>query len=153
MKKLDFGQAVTLLANIGVIAGIVFLGIELQQNNELLSAQFRLTRAENRGALSGMLFENPEAIELLGKEGPSLTEAELDRLLLLGINTLVQMEWSYGEAARGFQDLDALATSFRSVYHRERLNYGAPLAWEVYRPGADPEFAAWFEESVVNIAK
>lgn len=41
MKKIDVGQAISLLANIGVIAGIVFLGLELRQNNLLLNAQTR----------------------------------------------------------------------------------------------------------------
>jgi len=32
VKKIDYGQAVSILANIGVIAGIVFLGFEIRQN-------------------------------------------------------------------------------------------------------------------------
>jgi hypothetical protein len=32
VKKIDPGQMITILANIGVIAGIVFLGFELRQN-------------------------------------------------------------------------------------------------------------------------
>ena len=39
MKKLDLGQTVSILANLGVIAGIVFLGIEIRQNNYLLETQ------------------------------------------------------------------------------------------------------------------
>ena len=39
LKKLDLGQTVTILANVGVIAGIVFLGFELQQNNKQLELQ------------------------------------------------------------------------------------------------------------------
>jgi hypothetical protein len=31
MTKINVGQAIQILANLGVIAGIVFLGIELQQ--------------------------------------------------------------------------------------------------------------------------
>ncbi len=38
MKKIDLGQAVGILANAGVIAGIVFLGMGLHQNNELVVA-------------------------------------------------------------------------------------------------------------------
>ena len=41
MKKLDLGQTITILANIGVIAGIVFLGLEIRQNNELMAAEAR----------------------------------------------------------------------------------------------------------------
>jgi hypothetical protein len=39
MKKVDIGQVIAVTANMGVIAGIVFLALELQQNNRFLSAQ------------------------------------------------------------------------------------------------------------------
>ncbi len=38
MNKINLGQTITILANLGVIAGIVFLGLELRQNNELVVA-------------------------------------------------------------------------------------------------------------------
>ena len=34
MKKIDFGQAIGILANVGVIAGIVFLAIEIRTSTE-----------------------------------------------------------------------------------------------------------------------
>ena len=39
MRKMSAGQAVQVVANVGVIATILFLAIELRQNNELLDAQ------------------------------------------------------------------------------------------------------------------
>jgi len=39
MKKIDLGQTVQIIANVGVIAGIIFLAIELRQNNEQLKLQ------------------------------------------------------------------------------------------------------------------
>jgi hypothetical protein len=44
MKKLEIGQTIQILANVGVIAGIAFLGLELRQNNELMAAQARFNR-------------------------------------------------------------------------------------------------------------
>ena len=35
MKKIDFGQAIGILANVGVIAGIVFLAIEIRTSTEI----------------------------------------------------------------------------------------------------------------------
>ena len=55
MKKIDFGQTVSILANIGVIAGIIFLAIEVQQNNTLMRAQ---TRSDIARDISGMLLGN-----------------------------------------------------------------------------------------------
>ena len=47
MKKIDLGQTITILANIGVIAGIGFLALEVHQNNELMSAEARRSRTES----------------------------------------------------------------------------------------------------------
>lgn len=38
MKKIDVGQMITIIANVGVIAGIVFLGIEIRQNSSIARA-------------------------------------------------------------------------------------------------------------------
>lgn len=49
MKKFDLGQAIQLLANIGVLAGIIFLAFELRQNNEF-------ARAEARNAMTQSIY-------------------------------------------------------------------------------------------------
>lgn len=48
MKKIDVGQTVSILANFGVIAGIVFLAVELRQNNEFLAAEAGADRRDIR---------------------------------------------------------------------------------------------------------
>jgi hypothetical protein len=44
MKKIDIGQTIGILANRGVIAGIVFLTIEINQNSEALESEARYNR-------------------------------------------------------------------------------------------------------------
>ena len=39
MKKIDLGQSISILANIGVIAGIAFLAVELSQNTRQLALE------------------------------------------------------------------------------------------------------------------
>jgi hypothetical protein len=41
MKKIDFGQTVSVVANIGVVIGIVLLVYELNQNRQMTAAQTR----------------------------------------------------------------------------------------------------------------
>ena len=48
MTKIDLGRTISILANIGVIAGIVFLGLELQQNNVLSAGVRRVDGRECR---------------------------------------------------------------------------------------------------------
>jgi hypothetical protein len=44
MKKIDLGHITTILANLGVIAGIAFLAVELRQNNQLIDEQSVIAR-------------------------------------------------------------------------------------------------------------
>jgi len=59
MKKIELGQTISILANLGVIAGIVFLGLELQQNNTLLNAQIRAARAQVRIVWNDLMLQSP----------------------------------------------------------------------------------------------
>ena len=52
MKKIDLGQIVTIFANIGVIVGIAFLAVEINQGNRLARLQMRNDIAETTVALS-----------------------------------------------------------------------------------------------------
>ena len=46
MKKFDGNQAISLIANLGVIAGIVFLAVEIRQNSSLMRIQINQARAD-----------------------------------------------------------------------------------------------------------
>jgi len=83
LKKIDLGQAITILANVGVIAGILFLAIELQQNNDLLSAQARAARIELKTDFEGSVYQSAELAEIIARAhaNDELTEAEEIRLL------------------------------------------------------------------------
>jgi hypothetical protein len=48
--KIELGPTVQVLANLGVIAGIAVLALELKQNNELLASQARSNLDANRVA-------------------------------------------------------------------------------------------------------
>jgi hypothetical protein len=78
MKKLDLGQTLGVLANAGVIAGIVFLAVELQQNNELLEAEIRTIRHDFRSADYLLPLQHREYAGALIKHrrGEDLTEYE-----------------------------------------------------------------------------
>jgi hypothetical protein len=45
MKRIDIGQTITILANVGVLAGIALLAVELRQNTKLLRAHLTTSRS------------------------------------------------------------------------------------------------------------
>jgi hypothetical protein len=99
MKSFDLGKFVKTLANVGVIAGIVFLAFELRQNNELMEAEARFNRvtvsteAYNITSTNGELAE----IRVKAKNNESLTEVEHYRFESSEMRMLINMEWIFRE--------------------------------------------------------
>ncbi len=83
MKKIDLGQTIGILANVGVIAGIVFLGFELRQNNQFLGAEARYNLLQNRQAVHLMVIQDDNVAGLLVKAAGAeeLTTIETEQLV------------------------------------------------------------------------
>jgi hypothetical protein len=88
MKRIDLGQTIAILANVGVIAGIVFLALELRQNQASLDEANALNRADS--ATEALQYFNEvrtllaqdeklSAIWLSGKAGNDLTSVDRER--------------------------------------------------------------------------
>jgi hypothetical protein len=150
MKKFDIAQILQVFANLGVIAGIVLLAIEVRQNNDLLGIQIRANAISRVQGTTDIVLQNPDLIDLLGKKQESLTQPERDRLVLLGIRSLSTFQNAYEDTARGILEEGSVRRAVQSVWRRKRLNYGMPIAWETFKDRGDPAFVAWMEENVVD---
>ena len=150
MNRIDLGQAIGILANIGVIAGIVFLAFELRQNNQLLSAESRATRHQARMELVEVYFQ-AETASLLTKAsaGEELSAAQRHQLRFLYNMTMTAWEWSYLESLRGLVEItDGDISTYRNNY-RGAIP-GLADYWQSRRETADPRFVQWFEDNVVR---
>ena len=67
MRKIDLGQSVTILANIGVIAGLLFLAIEIQQSNRLAIASTEIEVRNSLAAINESIYTNTGIAEILIK--------------------------------------------------------------------------------------
>lgn len=103
MKKIDPGQTITILANLGVIAGIFFLAVELQQNNRLLDAQVSYNLLLHRTRGSNEIYFNPEfaAFRFKVESGEELSPVEQFRLNERYASTLLGFEWEYFQYRSG----------------------------------------------------
>ena len=149
MKKNDLGQTITILANLGVIAGIVFLGYEIQQNNRLLGAQARSDMRASRIAYNELLMV-PEITSVIVKatNNEELSEEESFRLERLRRSLFTRWEAEYREFEEGMYGIDALPVQG----YREAFRYmpGLLEAWQSNKRLRDPEFVQWMDETVVN---
>ena len=151
MKKLDLGQTLGILANIGVIAGIIFLAFELQQNNELLAAdasfnRFNMERGrrdrliENRGGLGEIAFKK-------ASDQP-LTEFEAYRHAVLISDHLESLKWQFGEIQAGRLPEDSIDLNAWRFVWLNNPELGERFNSE--RETLDPDFVNFIEANIVN---
>ena len=153
MKKIDLGQTITVLANVGVIAGIAFLGFELSQNNDLLAAQARYNLIVQRADMNDN-FQDPYLIDALHKlaGGGDVTPAERSAALLATVKLVEMWEWQFHEYTAGMLERQQLPIpAWRLWYHGEgELPIPVGEVWERRKGVASPNFVEFMEENVVN---
>ena len=152
MKKIDVGQAVTMLANLGVIAGIILLAYEIHQNSDVLREQARSGIVTEIGSLNAALYENSGDIGSIvyrAAQGEPLTGEEEYRLSRFRAQNFLL----WGSAFRSLQegiieerdfDTEAVSRTFHETIP------GMPKQYERVKAGMDPEFVQWLEDEVVS---
>ncbi len=141
MKKIDLGQTITIVANIGVIAGIVFLGYELRQTQMAMQSQafqaraldaidwnFEIAKDENLRKIAYQMDS--------GEFDPSsLTESELQIAFYLLDGIKVDVDNEHYQYENGFLDPD-----FYNGVTVPMIRYYAPI-WREFGIGEGrPEF-------------
>ena len=148
-----------LVANLGVVAGIILLAVELRQNNELLDtqvdfldAQARYTRFQTRQSSQRLVIENPFIGELRVRysNGEQLQPHEMNYLMSNLEFQMINWEYLWSEYNAGLLDLSELAVESR----RESWN-SIPEAlrtrWlQTYARFYRPEFIEWMDANIIN---
>ena len=151
---MDVAAIVDVLASIGVIAGIVFLGVELRQNNALLAAQARYNLVVRRADMNTVVM-TPHVLAALHKKaaGEPVSREEESIIFSASIRFIEMWEWQYNEYAAGMLRKDQLPIqAWRGFYHNKTsipLDIGA--VWEVRKYFYTPGFAEFIDDNVVNV--
>ena len=157
MKKIDLGQAITILANVGVIAGIVFLGIELRQNNELLEAESRSARSERAVGVFFDVAVNRDLAAVFAKlnEGEQLDSTDQVQLRWYALGVFRNFHANFDEIQLGNLDGTSVLQAQQSIVRND--GGAAPVPWhdywQVYRQRSTPEFIEWVETYVFEAGR
>ena len=143
MKKLDLAQSLRLLANAGVIAGIVFLAIELRQNNELMEAEARFNRLSIQTGSNTLLAGNTDLAQILAKanRNEELTDAEQLQARNFNVRVLSNMQWTFREVPESEVPVEL----WRSL-HKENLH--RRVFWESQKTMFNQDFVEFYEKVV-----
>jgi len=153
MKKPDLGQTITIIANIGVIGGILLLAYELRQNNLHLQEQTRFNLFQNRLGANEFIAENEEIADLwYWQEGDDpLTSVEERRLRGLIHTWFLRWQYDYGSVQLGTVEMqDFPVVAIRATW-RDRPIFEE--VWEGRKVGYSPNFVEWMEQNVVGVAE
>lgn len=154
MKKIDLGQMISILANLGVIAGIVFLAFELRQNNAALESQSRLGHAEKRSEYFTRLSTDPILMPIMAKDRTRqpLDDIEESRLLAHYTAMFIVWQWEWEEHERGRLELpeEGWRGAFGAREDSMGSRAGVRRAWELNRPGLQPGFVEYMESRILN---
>jgi len=147
MKKIDFGQTISILANLGVIAGIAFLAFELNQNNQQLSAQSRYNYYHERIEAQRLLATDGELADIVVRllSGDQLGPTEQFRMDLLARAIFFTIEYEFIELQRGRITLEEFG-----IPGKRRTFETLEFAWADYRPIGPEAFVEFVENEILR---
>ena len=151
MKKIDLGQTIQIVANIGVIAGIVFLAFELRQNNALLTAQSSHALLSTKFEYRARIIDNTNGFaEILQKRrsGAQLSPVERSRLNIFAHDLLDIFRWQFRELQAGRLPDDYI--DLRTWHYLLYLTPELRDLFEEDKSRLDPEFVSFMDEIVIN---
>jgi len=139
----------SLIANVAVVGGIVFLAIEIGQNNELLRSESRQALVANDVASLTANFQNADVFAKLVSETELSAEDQL-RLSFMYAIDLRNREFEYFQYTNGLLD----EQTWLAYRHVILVNHSAGLgrSWwdEIGRGIVDPEFAKLVDGLLVD---
>lgn len=149
MNSSKINEWLTLIANVAVVGGIVFLAIEISQNNELLRSESRQALVANDVTSLTANLENADVFAKFVAEEDLSAEDQL-RISFMYSLDLRNREFEYIQHANGLLD----EKSWLAYRHVLIINHSTGLGrvwWnEIGRAIVDPGFAEMVDELLVD---
>lgn len=132
MKKIDFGQMITALANVGVIASLIFVGVQVRQqaaatrSATMLQLKDSWVQLNLASATSVELADAFQSVEEQGWSGASYA----DRFMLEGLYRTLFHNWS--NAYYQYQNGTLDETQWRAYLREARWNAENPVVRQIW---------------------
>ena len=153
MKISAINEGVSLVANIGVIGSIVFLGLEMQQNTEMMQSQTRNSIVENQLPVYDKMIENPELFDIADKRSANLdvTRAEGQQLHIFILSQLRIWENEFYQYQMGLYAAEEFEA--RKIWWRKIIEIPVNLqTWRFEEETFYPDFRIFMNELLDEIS-
>ena len=140
----------SLAANFGVIAGIIFLAVEVNQNTEAQQAASGYSLLLNRVSVSENVMLNDDLAALMAKLRREEALSDVEQVKLEGFfhNYLARWNWEFGEFVQGRLALEQLPAEVYVKVISNDATYPTPgfrAFWEAHKTEYDSQFAAFLD--------
>lgn len=156
-SKLDLGQAITILANIGVIAGLVFVALEVQQTRDAVLGATYLARASAQEEWGKWVADSEFIVHAAGRWSTSdfseLSAEDQARLLAAVEAAFHRMDGIYYQYELGLLPEDYYTTTFRRLMEVWVPRWSASgfleRGWVIPRPTFQAEIDKYLDDPLL----
>ena len=143
---------VQVIAALGVVVSVVYLGIQIHQQNEITKAQFGHSLTQR---LYERYFEtstNRDYAEFLAKDwnADDLTPTDITRIQMAVITYLVDIFDVYDKVQEGLVNKSHLETRMNTLKLGVMKTTAAKVVWSYWKNNRDQSFIDWFESEIYD---
>jgi hypothetical protein len=147
VNKYTLHRWLTLASNIAVLIGVVFVALEIRQNNDLMAAEARFNKVSVSRDAWQAIAENGDYADLLvrARRGEELSETDEYRATAHMMRYLVNMDWMYRELPtdspeRNYMQQSLIASSTNPLFLR---------VWADQKTWFSPGFVEMVEKEIL----
>ena len=141
---------VQVIAALGVVVSVIYLGVQIHQQNEITKAQFGHSLTQRQYERYFATAKDGEFANFLSKDWSSdeLTDAENWRSTMFIIMCLVDIFDVYEKVNKGFVDKKHLDIRMNALKFGTMKTDKARSAWDFWKTTRDQDFINWFESEI-----
>ena len=143
---------VQVIASLGVVVSVVYLGIQIHQQNVITKAQFGHSLTQRLYDRYFQTSKDNEYAEFMAKDWNSdhLTPSESWRIQMAILTYLVDIFDVYDKVNAGLVDKSHLDTRMRTLKLGVMKTANAKLVWSGWKKNRSEEFVQWFEDEIYS---
>ena len=143
---------VQIIAALGVVVSVVYLGVQINQQNKITKAQFGHSLTQR---LYERYFEtstNKDYAEFLAKDwnADDLTPTDITRIQMAVITYLVDIFYVYDKVQEGLVNKSHLETRMNTLKLGVMKTTAAKVVWSYWKNNREQSFIDWFESEIYD---
>ena len=142
---------VQVIAALGVVVSVVYLGIQIHQQNEITKAQFGHSLTQRQYERYFATAKDSEFADFLAKDwSEKLTHGEEWRASMFIVMALVDIFDVYEKFNKGFVDEKHLTIRINALKLGTMKTPLARAVWDFWKVTRDTDFINWFENEMFD---